>query len=138
MRALTVMLAAALIMIGRSAEAQSKYEAGGIYNHCVREFYDPEMYNWLSYENLCSFSISVVACGVEKGGCWTVDLRAGRKDEIGYNRREIDGFGGVKAYVCRLGYVPVDASDNPIDGGRHEFRCRHLYDPGIDAPRRHS
>ena len=47
-----------LILLSTAAFAQEYLSPA--YNNCVRESYDPAMYNWLSYENVCGHGISIV------------------------------------------------------------------------------
>jgi hypothetical protein len=47
------------LMLG-SATASAQQYLTPEYNGCIRSFFDPALYNWLSYENTCSQSLSVV------------------------------------------------------------------------------
>src|SRR5881398_173363 len=95
MRRWTSLLAIVILpMFGRSLAAQ-KYESGVEYEHCIANFYDPAMYNWWSAENKCGTTLTVVVCGQLRGGCFSMDLKSGRKDSIGESRSEINEMGGV-------------------------------------------
>lgn len=117
------------VAVPRVAAAQSATERGGIHSSCVRQFYDPDMYNWYSFQNVCSYSISVMACGEDQGGCWTMDpIRPGKKDNFGHSRSEVQALGGIVVYVCRAGWIALDGDNQPIDGGRHPFKCKNMND----------
>ena len=95
------------------------------FNNCVREFYDPAMYNWLSYENVCGHGISVVFIPYNPGyGGSEMDLGAGRHDSTGWNRREVQEKGGFELYICPAGYVPVDANNQYVNRVNTQFRCK--------------
>jgi hypothetical protein len=95
------------------------------YNNCVREFYDPAMYNWLSYENVCGHGISVVYIPYHPGyGGSQIDLGPGRHNSTGYSRSEVQQKGGFELYICPSGYVPVDANNGYVNRVNTQFRCK--------------
>lgn len=124
-RLLATIMVIGIAIPARSAHAQRATERGGTHDRCTTSFYDPDMYNWFAFKNSCTYDISVEACGEDRGGCWTMDrIRPGKKDNFGQSRAEIQAMGGVVAYVCRAGWIAVDGRDQPIDGGRHPYKCK--------------
>ena len=112
-----------LLMAASLASAQT-YKTPE-YNNCIRQFYDPNMYNWLSYENVCSVALSIVYIPFNPGyGGSGMDLAPGRNANTGYSQREVQGKGGFDLYVCPAGYIPVDANDRYVDRVNTRFRCK--------------
>ena len=112
-----------LLMAASLASAQT-YKTPE-YNNCIRQFYDPSMYNWLSYENACSEALSIVFIPFNPGyGGSAMDLAPGRHASTGYSQREVQGKGGFDLYVCPAGYIPVDGNDRYVDRVNTRFRCK--------------
>jgi len=92
----------------------------------VRQFYDPQKYNWLSYENVSSEGISITFIPKIPGrGGNNIKLLPGAHGTTGRSSQEVQAMGGFELYVCPLGYVPVDANNqyvNKID--TPNFRCK--------------
>jgi hypothetical protein len=42
--------------------------------HCVRQFYDTKMYNWLAFENTCSFPIVVHSGFIKPDGAVAISV----------------------------------------------------------------
>lgn len=130
MRKTILLLSLALLALGRPKTAAGqddrKIEPGGVYNQCVEQFYDSEMYNWLSFRNGCDVRVSILVCrktGAEK--CFsTLEISPGRKSSIGESRDEVAQNGDVIIYVCQDGFLPVDANNHLIERGKQRFRCR--------------
>jgi len=97
-----------------------------IYNHCIREFYDPNMYNWFSFENTCSEALSVTFIPYDPGfGASAVDyLGPGRSTSTGDSRDEIQRKRGYELYVCPAGFLPVDGNDRYVTRVNTMFRCK--------------
>src|SRR4051794_30014916 len=81
-------------------------------NTCIHEFYDAEMYNYLTFKNNCSQSLTIVF--VAKAGTAassTMDLRPGAKDSLGMlPGGKPPKIGDYQLYVCPMGYIPTDES----------------------------
>src|SRR3982750_1886233 len=53
-------------------------------NSCIREFYDPGMYNYLTFKNNCTQSLTLVFVAKDGSGpSGSMDLRPGGKDSVG-------------------------------------------------------
>jgi hypothetical protein len=111
------------LLLSRAAQAQEYLSPE--FNQCIREFYDPAMYHWLAYENLCGHSISIVYIPYHPGyGGSLMDLGPGRHSSTGFDRREVQEKGGFELYVCPAGYSPVDAQNNYVTRVNTRFRCK--------------
>lgn len=96
--------------------------------NCIRQFYDPQTYNWLSFENDCGVDISITFIfGTEFGGN-EMDLRAGRHDSTGRSAQEVQQMGGFKYVICPMGFTPNDYAGHPINRNNKfgPFRCRKV------------
>lgn len=113
------------VMNAGSALAQQRHEIPAL-NSCIREFYDPEMYNYLTFKNTCSQALTVVF--VPKDGSGTsgsMDLRAGAKDSVGRSASgRVPKVGGFQLYVCLLGEMPVDENGKVVSKPRSSFTCK--------------
>jgi len=109
---------------GASSVSQTG-QYGTIQNACVREFYDPDSYNWLSYENTCDHGIYVVWVGYRPGLNGSADIAPGKKANTGWSASEIQAKGGINAYPCLSHYVPVDANGKFITQPVSGFRCKY-------------
>lgn len=114
-----------LLMLGATTASAQQYVTPQ-YNGCIRQFYDPAMYNWLAYENTCSQSLSVTFVPYQPGhgGGGAVDLGPGRHSSTGLSRREVHDNGGFELYVCPAGYIPVGPDGRYITRVIPEFRCK--------------
>lgn len=116
-------LAALTVLTPRTGAAQSGHE-GGLFNGCLAEFYDADMYNWYSVRNDCDETLKVYTCGILRGGCYSFILRPGAHDSNGNSRREAAENGGFSIYACREGYLPVTAAGAIVREGNQQYRCR--------------
>jgi hypothetical protein len=111
--------------LGFTSAATAQTYKSPIYNSCIRQFYDPDMYNWLAFENRCSEALSVVFIPYRPGyGGGAADIRPGRKTSTGHSRSEVDDKGGFELYVCPEDYLPVDAEDRYVTRVNTPFRCK--------------
>jgi hypothetical protein len=94
-------------------------------NACIREFYDPDSYNWLSYENTCDHGIYVSWVSPRPGLNGSADIPPGGKVSTGWSASEIRAKGGIQAYPCPSHYVPVDANGNYITQPVSGYRCKN-------------
>jgi hypothetical protein len=94
---------------------------------CVRQFLDPNTYNWLSFENNCGQAIYVTIIFHRSGG-WAMTegmhLAAGNHRNTGLSSGEIDQAGGFDLYVCPTDSVPVDLNGNVFNANVSEYRCK--------------
>lgn len=125
-RALAFAAVFLICLISRVAHAQQEY--GQIMSGCVQEFYDPQSYNWLSYRNTCNEDIYVSWVSRSPGLNGASDIGPGRKANTGWSAREIAAKGGIVAYACAKGYLPVDPEDNPITRQVPQYRCKYQGD----------
>jgi hypothetical protein len=119
---ITVILLAS--MTATIALAAQRYQSP-TFNSCIREFFDPSMYNWLSFGNSCSESLSVTYIGYNPPYArYSADIRPGQKTSTGLTRNEVAERGGFELYVCQSRYLPVDAADNYVSRTNVPFRCK--------------
>ena len=113
-----------LLSLGTQA-AQAQEYVTPVFNGCIRQFYHSNMYNWLSYENTCSQSLSIVYIPRSPGyGASQMDLGSGRHNSTGYSRSEVQSKNGFELYVCPSGYVPVGPDNSYVNRIIPEFRCK--------------
>jgi len=100
------------------------HETPGL-NGCIKEFYDPEMYNWLTFRNSCTESLTIVFVAKDQSGVsGTMDLRPGGKDSVGSMKGVVPKVGQFEIYVCRLGYEPVDGENKVVSKPGTSVRCQ--------------
>ncbi len=93
-------------------------------NSCIKEFYDPEMYNYLTFKNTCSQSLTVVLIAKDGSGAGgTMELRPGGKDSVGRSAGKEPKPGSFELYVCPTGNIPVDDNDQLVNKPGSNFRC---------------
>jgi TPR repeat protein len=94
---------------------------------CVRQFYDPNSYNWLAFENDCGQAIYINYIPHRPGG-WAMGggmhLAPGKHNNTGLSSAEIDQGGGFDLYVCPTDSVPVDLSGNVFNVNVAQYRCK--------------
>ena len=92
----------------------------------VRQFYDPQTYNWLSFENTSSEGISITFIPKIPGhGGSLMELRPGSHGNTGRSAKEVEATGGFELYVCPLGYIPVDANNRYVNKtNTTDFKCK--------------
>ena len=94
-------------------------------NSCIREFYDPGMYNYLTFKNKCAQSLTLVFVAKDgSGGTGTMDLRPGAQDSVGKLAGRVPKIGSFQFYVCQSGYVPVDDSGKVVSKPKTAFQCQ--------------
>ena len=96
------------------------------FNSCIREFYDPEMYDYLTYKNNCSQSLTIVFVAKDGSGIGgSMDLRPGGKDSVGRSAGgRVPKIGDFQLYVCLLGYLPVDDKGKVVSKPGSNFECK--------------
>jgi hypothetical protein len=94
---------------------------------CVRQFWDPNSYNWLSFENNCGQAIYLNYIPHRPGG-WAMGggmhLAPGHYNNTGLSSAEINQTGGFDLYVCPTDSVPVDLSGNVFNTNVEDYRCK--------------
>jgi hypothetical protein len=116
---------AAFLTIGNASIAPAQNHVTPALNSCIKEFYDPGMYNWLTFQNNCSQALTVVFVAKDGSGAnGSMDLRAGAKDSVGKLAGKASKVGSFELYVCPVGYMPVDQNDKVVDKPRTKSRCQ--------------
>ena len=73
-----------LTLLAGSFTASAQRHEIPVLNNCIKEFYDPEMYNYLTFKNTCTESLTVVLIAKDGSGAGgTIELRPGGKDSVG-------------------------------------------------------
>jgi hypothetical protein len=115
-------LFAVLSLLGSTQAFAQQYTSTA--NQCLREYYNPNNYNWLTYENTCDQALYVVLV-TNSGGSWALDFSPGSNSGPGLSANEVRAAGGIHAYACPAGYVPVDPNDNLIRSRPYsQYRCK--------------
>lgn len=117
-----IILFAALGFLGSTHAIAQQYASTA--NQCLREYYNTNNYNWLTYENTCGQALYVVLV-TNSGGNWGLDLSPGGNGGPGLSANEVRSAGGIHAYACPANYVPVDPNDNLIHSRPvNQYRCK--------------
>jgi hypothetical protein len=119
---LVVLLLLVLAVRPRPAHGQQRV-AGGPYESCVAQFYDPEEYSWLAFQNKCGVHIYVTFCWLDGSGCGAADLAPSKKENLGVSRQEVGDKGGYVFMPCPDGYYAVDENGHVF----HSLRVRGRY-----------
>lgn len=123
--ALLSLTAATLSMLVNGWTAIAQPHVTPALNSCIKEFYDPEMYNLLTFKNTCSQALTLVFVAKDGSAAnGSMDLRPGAKDSVGKLAGKPSKVGAFEFYVCQVGYVPVDDSGKVVDKPRSNFRCQ--------------
>lgn len=95
-------------------------------NSCIREFYDPGMYNYLSFQNKCDHVVSLVFVAKDNSGITgSMELRAGGRDSVGRSASgKVPKIGEFQLYVCAEGEMPVDGAGKVVSKPRSEYKCQ--------------
>ena len=123
--ALLCVTAAALFPMATGGIALAQGHQTPPLNTCIREFYDPGMYNYLTYKNNCSQSLTIVFVAKDGSGTsGTMDLRPGGQDSVGKLGGRVPKVGGFQIYVCRSGYIPVGQDGKVVKKPQANFQCQ--------------
>jgi hypothetical protein len=94
---------------------------------CVRQFWDPQYYNWLSLENDCGQPIYLEFIFKHNVG-WamtgSMNLALGSHSNTGRSSSDINQAGGFDLYVCPANSVPVDQDNGLLQANVASYRCR--------------
>ena len=124
-RSLLCLAAGALLTIGNAGIAAAQRHEVPTFSSCIREFYDSGMYNYLTYKNNCSQSLTVVFVAKDGSGAGgTMDLRPGAQDSVGKLAGRSPKIGAFQLYVCRSGYVPLDDSGKLVSKPKSNYQCQ--------------
>lgn len=99
------------------------YHSAGLFDGCVRSFYNAASYNWFAFENRCSEAVRITWACARPGCNGAASVAPGRVSTTGYSQSEINGYGGIQVVICRDGYIPVDGSDRYWTYGS-SYRCK--------------
>ncbi|HLZ14201.1 MAG TPA: hypothetical protein VKP58_16590 [Candidatus Acidoferrum sp.] len=121
---------------GNSSGSAGNGSAGGsdaiyfapITQNCIREFWDPQHYNWLSFENDCGQAIHLTFIAKSPNdhfGAAATDLAAGQATNTGWSKADVDAKGNFAMFICPAGSVAVDAStDQAITSPNANYHCK--------------
>jgi hypothetical protein len=118
--------AAVLFMSVCASSAFAQSHTTPAINSCIKEFYDPGMYNYLSFKNTCSQSLTIVFVAKDGSGVTgTMDLRPGASDSVGRSQSGVvPKVGGFQLYVCQVDYLPLDENNRVVNKPEASFKCR--------------
>ena len=109
------------------SQRADKYDRRPSPTNCVKSFYDPNYYNWLAYQNVCSEAIHINyicrSCGERMGSA--MELAPGRKQSTGLSGPEVKKKGGIAYAVCREGYHAVNPNGDWWQPNQ-QYMCRKL------------
>jgi hypothetical protein len=111
MRRTLILLAVAGFLCSPHANAQ---QYASVATNCLREYYDPNNYNWLTYQNTCNQAIHLTMVGRDRTPEGQIDIGPGKHDGPGMSAQEVRAVGGMEAYACPAHYVAVEADDTLI------------------------
>lgn len=118
------LLAALSLMLTNSTRTSAQRHEIPPLNSCIKEFYDPGMYDYLTFQNTCTQSLTVVLVAKDNSGDGgTLELRPGGKDSVGLSKGKKPQPGSFALYVCQSGYVPLDDSGKVVSKPDSNFRC---------------
>lgn len=96
---------------------------------CVRQFWDPQYYNWLSFGNLCAQTITLTFIFNHPVG-WAMTgqmiLAPGAQQNTGRSSSDITQAGGLDMYICPANTVPVDMKGNTFNSNISQYQCKRL------------
>ena len=122
---LLVSAAASLIIANPVSSFAQKHEIPAL-NSCIKEFYDPGMYNYLTFKNTCLQSLTIVF--VPKNGAGpsgTMDLRPGASDSVGRSAAGVvPKIGTLQLYVCPVGNMPLDEDNKVVTKAGASVQCK--------------
>jgi hypothetical protein len=121
---------------GNSSAGGGSGSAGGnsgtylapITQSCIREFWDPKYYNWLSFENDCGQAINLtwIARNLnDHFGLSNGDIAAGHSANTGWTQAEVATKGDFALFACPAGSMAVDANTNQaISSPNATYHCK--------------
>ncbi len=124
-RSLLPLTAASLFVLGSASTTFAQSHEIPALNSCIKEFYDPGMYNYLSFKNNCTQALTIVFVAKDgSGASGSMDLRPGASDSVGrLANGTVPKVGGFELYVCPVGSMPVDENKKVVTKPQTTFRC---------------
>lgn len=121
-----LLTSATLFTVGTAEHAFAQGHEIPALNSCIREFLDPEMYNYLTFKNNCTHGVSLVFVAKDDSGATgSMELRAGAKDSVGrLANGHVPKVGDFQLYVCPAGSMPVDETGKVVSKPRSSFKCQ--------------
>lgn len=98
---------------GNNSRGDSGTYLAPISANCIRSFWDPKYYNWLSFENDCGQAINLTWIAKSPNdhfGASNGDIAAGRSANTGWSKDEVNAKGNFALFVCPAGSVAVDGT----------------------------
>jgi hypothetical protein len=96
--------------------------------NCVREFWDPKIYNWLSFENDCGQAIHLTWIAKSPNdhfGTSSGDIALGRSANTGWSKSEVAAKGDFALFICPLGSIAVDSNTGQaVRNPNATYRCK--------------
>jgi hypothetical protein len=100
----------------------------GLSASCIRSYYNPQMYNWYSFQNNCGQAVHLVWIAnnpSDSFGPSGGDLGAGQSTSTGWSVSEIQQKQGLSIFVCPAGYIPVDPNSHQmVHSATQGFVCQ--------------
>jgi hypothetical protein len=112
-RIVFVLFLSLLFLTPHAAKAQQYASTA---NQCLREYYDSNNYNWLTFQNNCNQEIHVTLVSRRGEAVGALDLASGRHDGPGLTANEVRAAGGIEAYAC-----PAELITSQVV---NSFRCK--------------
>jgi hypothetical protein len=113
------------MLVSQLTSAQAQYRPGSQYDSCIRQFYDPQTYNWLAFQNTCSQPLHVQFIAKTPGfGASAMDLPGGGKNNTGQSQSEVSAHNGFNLAICDGGFLAVDASGLAWNRATDPYRCK--------------
>src|ERR1700722_4555446 len=113
---------------GGNTSATAGQYAASLSATCIRGFWDPKFYSWLSFENQCGQAIHlsfVATSASDTFGMSSTDIAPGQASNTGWSQDEVNRKGGFALFVCPAGYVAVDASTGQtVSRSNQDYRCK--------------
>ncbi len=110
------------------ATSQSSYLAP-LSASCVKTYPDPQYYNWLSFQNVCTQPIYVSYIYRQPTG-WAMgggmNLAPNAHQNTGNSALEANNAGSMLLYVCPANSVPVDLNGNTFTTNVAHYRCKSM------------
>jgi hypothetical protein len=108
-----------------SPDDPNKYLAG-VWETCVKTYYDPNEYKWFAFADDCGIPIYVVFHSINGSIGGAMDLAPGRHTTIGWGADYVESQGGIRYAVCPKSYVPVElTTDHFLSRAEHPYRCKY-------------
>lgn len=127
--ALTAIVIASSAALSFAQDQRAIVDPAGLSN-CVRPFFDPNMYNWLGFQNSCSQPLSITWYWRANDYVGSSGVaRPGQSVNTGFSRSDIESHGGGwEIYPCPVHYYPVGRDGSYIKNGGsnpQNYYCNH-------------